>query len=499
MKQLLPKILLIEPPFYRLFKETYSLDRYPLSLGFLAGAIKKKTNWRVKVYNADFYPHSETQKYSFFTSIGFENYLKNLKELSVHIWREIRSTLVEYNPTVVGISVKSQNFESAYIIAKLVKENNKQTVVIMGGPHPSMVGSDLLKYPEIDICVVGEGENTIIELLNAIQSNKKLNSIKGIIFKKDGQIFTSPPRDFIENLDSLNFPHEYAPEVLKDYNQYPVTAFKNIFAIRGCPYNCIFCGSKKIWSRRVRFRSPENVIKEIKGLQKMGLRFVSFNDDNFGINKKYINDLCNALIQYCPGIKWECEMHINLVDEENISLMKKAGCYSIQVGIESGNNEILSAIRKNITIEEAIMACKIIKKHGIYLQTFFIVGFPQETEDTLNDTFKAMKKIKCDTIIYSIFTPYPGTEIFEFCKEKGLIDDNYNVSLYNHQSPMNCFCLNITRERFRVLIDVIEKMVDRKNSLNRIKRIFSLNTFGRIRELGIGKSIKKGMMIFLGK
>jgi radical SAM superfamily enzyme YgiQ (UPF0313 family) len=231
----------------------------------------------------------------------------------------------------------------------------------------------------------------------------------------------------------------------------------------------------------------------------MGLRLINFADDTFGINKKYINDLCNALVVHCPGLKWSCEIHVKLIDEQTISLMKAAGCYLIHIGIESGNNEILKEIRKNITIEEALSACEIIRKHGIKLRAFFIVGFPQETEDTLNDTVAAMKKTKCDALTYSIFTPYPGTEAFEFCKENGLIGDDYDISLYNHQSPANCFCINITPERFRVLASEIEKMVDRINSLNRIKQVFSLNTFKKIQKLGIGKSLKEGIRIFLGK
>lgn len=287
--------------------------------------------------------------------------------------------------------------------------------------------------------------------------------------------------------------------MLKDYNLYPPKAFANIFATRGCPYNCFFCGSRKIWSRKVRFRSVGNVINEIKGLQKLGLKFVHFDDDPFGINKKYITDLCNALTLNCPEIKWGCEMHVKLVDEQTISMMKLAGCSAIQIGIESGNNEILSAMRKDITVEEALAACEIIKKQGIELETFFMVGFPQETKDTLNNTIAAMKKAKCDSICYSIFTPYPGTEAFEFCKKNGLIKDDFNVSLYNHQSPANCFSMNIRPERFRILVRKIEKMVDRKNYLNRLKKIFSLTTLTRLKDLGMSRALEIGLRKFTGK
>jgi radical SAM superfamily enzyme YgiQ (UPF0313 family) len=231
----------------------------------------------------------------------------------------------------------------------------------------------------------------------------------------------------------------------------------------------------------------------------MGLRVVNFDDDTFGVSKKHIRDLCNAIREHCPGLQWSSEIHVKLVDDETISIMKEAGCCFIQVGVESGNNEILKQMRKGTTIEEALSACEIIHKHGLELKTFFIVGFPLETEETLSDTVAAMRKVKCDQMTYSIFTPFPGTESFELCKEYGLIDDDYDVSLYNLQSPANCFCKNIERERFRMLASRIEKMVDRKNMLSRIKRMFSMNTVYRIQELGVLRSLQKGIRVFINR
>ena len=461
------RILLLEPPFYRLFKDTYALTQYPLALGYLAGAVRKNTNWDVTAYHCDFLPQSEGMTNSYFAGPGFRNYLDRLSDLSAPIWQEIRSTIAECAPAVLGISTKSQNFASACNVARLAKEISDQIIVVVGGPHPSMVGAEVLECPDIDVCVSGEGETTVVELLDAIGSGKEFADISGIIYRDENRIVENPPRKFIEDLDSLWFPHETAPDVLKDYHKYPPTAFNSVFATRGCPYNCIFCGSREIWSRKVRFRSPENVIREIKGLQEKGLESIHFHDDTFGVKKQYIAELCNLLMKECPGLKWSCEFHVKLVNDETISLMKAAGCDTIQVGIESGNNEILKQNRKNITIEEALAACEIIKKHGIRLYTFFMVGFPQETERTLRDTMAAMKKVKdigCEYIVYSIFTPYPGTESFELCRENGLIGKDYDVSLYNHQSPANCFCVNITPERFRELACEVEEMVDRVNS-----------------------------------
>ncbi|MGD0518252.1 MAG: radical SAM protein [Thermoguttaceae bacterium] len=493
------KILLIEPPFYSLFKDTYSLVRYPLSLGYLAAAIIDKTNWGVTVYNADFRPQWETMQLKYVLETAYENYLHNLGNESAEVWKEIEATIAAYRPTVVGISAKSQNFKSALMVARLAKKIDGRTIVVMGGPHPSMVGAEVLNNPEVDVCVVGEGEHTVVELLDAIEGHKPLDNIEGIIFRKDGRILCTPPRKLIEDLDSLGFPHQTAPAVLKDYELYPLEAFANVFATRGCPYQCFFCGSREIWGRKVRFRSPEHVAREIACLQKLGLNRIHFDDDTFGVNKRYISDLCNAIMRDCPGLSWSCEIHVRLVDEATISLMKAAGCCQIQLGVESGNNAILSAIRKGFTINEAFQACRIISRHGIKLEVFFIVGFPQETEETLGDTVAAMKKIKCNKIAYSKFTPYPGTEAFQFCKDHGLIGDDFDVSLYHHQSPANSFCMNIAPEKFKSLAHDIGRMVSRMNWLKRLRAVPSLQNFHRIRDLGLGQSLTKGLNALLGR
>lgn len=490
------KILLIEPPFYRLFKNTYSLTRYPLSLAYLAETVRRNTPWDVVSYNADFNPENEPIRVGYMAGEGFKAYRKNLNNLSSAIWREIRSVVSELRPDAVGISAKSQNFASACNIARIAKELNKDMVVVIGGPHPSMVKAEALKCPDIDICIKGEGEGAVTDLLNAVSGKMGLADIKGIIYRDGGNVVENKDREFINDLDSLPFAYEHASELLRDYNKYPPEAFGYAFTTRGCPYNCFFCGSRHIWGRRVRCRSIENVIEEIGLLRKRGIDKIQFLDDIFGVSKKHITELCGAIARNAQGLKWSCELHVKLVDEKLIVIMKKAGCVSIQLGIESGNNDILRRIRKQITIEDAMAASRIIRKHGISIEAFFMIGFPYDTESTIEDTIKAMTDIKSDELIYSIFTPYPGTEAFEFCKNNGVITDDYDVSLYNHQSPANSFCAAIPRKRFREIASRVESVVDRKNRENQIRRLFSMKTIGKIRESGFLGSVKKGLRIF---
>lgn len=483
------KILLIMPPYYRLFKDTYSGIGYPLSLGYLAGTIHKETDWMVKVYNADYTPNAEAHLMEYLSGPGFYRYLDILQNLDNPIWQEIRSKIKEFNPAVVGLYCCTQNFTSARIVAKITKAVSPETSIVIGGPHPTFIGRDSLSDPSLDIAVIGEGERTIVDLLIALSTGRPLSDVKGILFRNRDTIHENPPRELIENLDTLIFPHQYASIVLKDYHMYSPHDFQCIMATRGCPYNCMFCGSRFIWGRNVRFRSVANVIEEIKSLQSMGISHVRFDDDTFGVNREYLFQLCEALIQHCPGITWGCEIHVNLVDDRTISLMKEAGCRYIQIGIESGNNRILKEIRKGITIEMASEAAHIIRRQGIQVSAFFIIGFPQETEEDIMDTFQAMKKIP-GIIIFNIFTPYPGTEGYEICKEEGLIGDEFDISLYNHQSPENCFCLHIRREQFRRIAEEMAMYVDQHNAIWISRPFFSLDTYYRIRSRGISGNVR---------
>ena len=179
------RIMLIEPPFLRLSNRAYSLSKYPLGLGYLAAAIKTHTEWGVRAYNCDFSPLRQASQLTYLTGQGFQNYRRNLEDLSQPIWQEIQKAVADYAPAVVGISAKSPTFAAAQVVADLVKALDVRILVVLGGAHPTIVQEQVLTCPDIDVCVVGEGERTIVELLNAVDGRVDLKDVGGIIYRND--------------------------------------------------------------------------------------------------------------------------------------------------------------------------------------------------------------------------------------------------------------------------------------------------------------------------
>ena len=486
------RVMLMEPPFYRLYHDQQSFVKYPLPLGYLSSAVCKNTNWTVQTYNSDFNPNKKkfSPENDYITGKGFERYLATLKDSSLPIWNEVKKAIQDFDPSVIGITLKTQNFKSSTIVAKIAKEVNPDIIIAIGGAHATMNGDSVFEYKEIDVSCIGEGETTIVELLKAFENNTPLSSVNGIMFRdENNKIIKTASRAYIDDLDSLAHPFTYASKTLKDFNEYPKEAFSNVFASRGCPYACTFCESKAMWSRKVRYRSPQNIIEELKQLRNFGIKQVSFEDDTFGVSKKNIKAMNDLMHDELPDMTYTCETVVQLAKDENVVKdMKHGGCTGTYVGIESGNNEMLKKIKKTQTTDECIQAMRNLKKHGIDSHAFIMVGFPDETEETFKQTMDFILKLKPDNVIFSVFTPYPGSDLFFKCQEDGIIDGDFDLSLYNHQSPLNCFTKNIPKERFYELRKRAVRFVDKYNRKSKFRRGVT-----SLRNIGIIATFKKVM------
>ncbi len=396
------KILLINPPI----RETAPPSMFPSGLGYIA-AILLKENYDVKVLDINGYRYDK------------ETVKKSLYEF-----------LINQGIDFVGIGCLITCYNYAKWLIQTIKEIKPETTVIVGGGLGSSIPEICLNKMKADIIVIGEGENTILDMLKTLLIKKDLSKVKGIAFKKNGRVIRTPLRERIKNLDELPLPawnlfpmhiylkNPFEVEALMDLKKKSV----NIITNRGCPYNCTFCYETFTHLRTT--RSPENVIKEIKILkQEYNAELFLFSDDLFCVDKKWASDFCDLLLKENLNIKWFSAMRVNILDEPLLRKMKKAGCLLLNYGIESGSQKMLDVMRKGITTEDSAKAIAVTRKVGLRLNLSFMMGFPEETKETLQETinFCIQNNIHLTAIFF--VTPYPRTALYEQARQIGLIKD----------------------------------------------------------------------------
>lgn len=331
---------------------------------------------------------------------------------------ELLERVNRYKPDVVGISAMTHEISQAARIASRLKKRLKAPIIIGGCHVTALPHGTLAEFDAFDYAVYGEGERTALELLESIEKGKwsSLNSIRGLAFRDRGRIVVNEPRSFLtsEELDSLPIP---------DYHGYfgddaRALAGKDkcylIFSSRGCPNRCAFC--MRVLGGKIRRRSRENVCDEIEhAIAQYGAHTFDFSDEVFLLDCKETRQLLQLMIErgFSKKIRWSANTRANQVNPDIIALAKKTGCYRLGMGIESGDDQILKAIGKGITVEQMRRAVKIIKDAGISLGTYFILGHPNETRQTLRKTVDLATELNTDTIAVGLMVPYPGTKIFD--------------------------------------------------------------------------------------
>lgn len=416
------KVLLINPPFYRLMKSHF--NGLSLGLAYIT-AILEKAGFNAKIYNADYLDKEDYPKQEELFQ-NYQSYKEILNDEGADIWEEVKRKIKDFNPDVLGIFMYTGAYKSAKIIARLAKSMNPELKVVVGGPHPTLAPEETIKNEEFDFLIRGEGEFTFLELMEG----KYFYNIKGLSYKKGGKIFHNQPREFIQDLDSLPFP---ARNLLLEKGKNLDLGY--VITGRGCPFNCAFCASPKIWQRKVRLRSVDNVIAELEELvKKYQIRKINFVDDTFTLNKERTKEICRKIIEKGLNIKWRCDTRANCLDEELVSLMKKSGCVRARIGAESGSNKVLKLMQKYQTKEDVRKGAALIKKYGIGLTVYFMAGFPGENNDDLKETIEFAKELKADYYSLGIVSPYYGTDVYFKLLNQGKIGKSESWEYFYHQS-----------------------------------------------------------------
>ncbi len=319
------------------------------------------------------------------------------------------------NPRLVGVTAMTHEIVHVGRLAGAIKKVLPEAIVMVGGPHTTALPEETLsEFSAIDVAVRGEGERTAFELAAAIAGGNPRHtwaSIAGITYRDNGQIVRNADRPFIEELDTLPFPAwERFPTPPKGWG---------LYAGRGCPFRCAFC--QRVLGSRIRLRSVDNVLAEIQELEeRIGQRTSWFQDETFGVNLRWTNELLDRLIE--RGHRqdrvwhWKANSRANLADRALYRKMKQAGCTMLDFGIESGNPSILRRIHKNITLSQARRAIAAARAAGLRTNAFFIIGHPGETWSTAMQTVRFAPMCGADSIAVGVMVPYPGTEIWNMAR-----------------------------------------------------------------------------------
>lgn len=373
-------IILINPPPLFHYEKWDKPDYPSITLGYLAASLEKE-------------------------HIGCKVIDGKLKALTVE---QIMDTLGNDSFDIVGITAMTHDIIEAGNIAEKIKQNFTGKTVIIGGVHASAIPEETLQqFPQFDILVKGEGEFALMEIVDALRNKSSLSSVKGIFYRRNSDIVAAPSRPYIENLDELPMPA---------WHKFPRAKQYQIITARGCPFHCIFCMSP--YGHRVRERSWENVIQEIRTVIKQYNPSVyKFNDETFGFNASRAHKILDSIIE--EGLTATPKYASMRTDRVNIPIlekMKRAGFTYIDYGIESGNPEILKAIKKGVTLEQTEKAVAMTKQAGIKVGVNVILGHPNETRETAKQTIDYAVKLNGDLTAIGIMVPYPGTEVAEMVR-----------------------------------------------------------------------------------
>lgn len=357
--------------------------------------------------------------------------------------------------SAVGFSCTTSSFPETNRIATRLKEKAPHIVSILGGAHACTIGAELLdSYPALDYLVIGEGENSMLELARA--GFKSVQDIPGVAYRDtDGKGVSSGQRQLIKDLDTLPFPaYHKLPNFPRLYKlplfSYPKSPNTSIISSRGCPYSCSYC-DRSVFSSGFRFNSPEYILEHVTMLNRnYGIRHVFFYDDLFTFDRKRVAEFCELKAKKGIKVSYNCIARLEHVDTELLKLLKESGCWQVNFGIESGDPEILKKHRKFYGLDDVGQKLMMVKKSGMRVKGLFMVGLPGEDEAAIRRTIDYALSLPLDEINVTKFTPFPGAPVYKTIREFGEFDETWEL--------MNCINTvfvpkGMTREQIDHLYD----------------------------------------------
>lgn len=334
-------------------------------------------------------------------------------------------------PRYIGLTATTLTIMNARALASEIKKIDDRIQVIVGGPHITAIPEETMNLsPAFDIGVIGEGEETIKDLLEALESRGNLSTVQGIIFRHGDRVIKTSPRDFIKDLDSLPFPAWDLLEAFPGRYSPPPFRFKKlpaayIVTTRGCPHQCIFC-DRSVFGNKCRGHSAEYIMAMIEYLRiRFGVREILFEDDTFVTFKERLLGVCEGMLSQPIKTSWSCLGRADAVTPDLLRLMKRAGCWSISYGIETGDEGVMKFIGKKTTLDKIEQAVRWTKEAGLLSKGFFIIGHPVDTHETIRKTMEYALSLPLDDISISMMTPFPGSRIYDLASQYGEFTDDW--------------------------------------------------------------------------
>ena len=348
-------------------------------------------------------------------------------------WKDSLKKEISSQTLCIGISAMTgRQIRGGIEAAKLIRKLSPERPIVWGGIHPSLLPEQTIRNKFVDIIVIGEGEKTLLDLVKALENKRPLNEVKGIYYKSDGQIFSTPSQELLD-LDRLS-PLPYHLVDIHNYRTSIKLGNSNLmyYTSRGCPHSCRFCYNQSFNQRKWRHKSPEKLIEELKTIKGYGVSAVSLADDDFFAERNRIKNLSAILKKEIPGLKLKTSCRIDYVlrfDDDYLRMLKDSGFSTFYIGIESGSDRILDMLNKGITVKDILSANRKLRKAKISSYYSFMAGFPTEDLEDMQKTLNLMLCLSNENEYAHIlpikaYTPYPGTDLYNICLEYGFKQPN---------------------------------------------------------------------------